>query len=61
MQKLPSKIMKLEGWEILNLTEKEFKNWTYEERIDQIKGWLRAARERQIAKGVLPKNPPVYV
>lgn len=53
--------MKLEGWEILNLTEKEFKNWTYEERIDQIKGWLRAARERQIAKGVLPKNPPVYV
>jgi hypothetical protein len=34
MQKLPSKIMKLEGWEILNLTEKEFKNWTYEQRVE---------------------------
>jgi len=33
MQKLPSKLLKLEGWEILDLTENEFKNWTYEERI----------------------------
>jgi hypothetical protein len=30
MQKLPSKIMKLEGWEIMNLAESEFKEWTYE-------------------------------
>ena len=53
--------MKLEGWEILNLTEKEFKNWTYEQRVEEIKGWLKAARERQITKGVLPKYPPIYV
>lgn len=33
MQKLPSKLLKLEGWEIFDLTENEFKNWTYEERI----------------------------
>lgn len=44
MQKLPSKIMKLEGWEILNLAESEFKDWTYEERVSQIKGWLRDAK-----------------
>jgi len=41
MQRLPSKIMKLEGWEILNLTEAEFNNWTYDQRVEQIKGWLR--------------------
>jgi hypothetical protein len=34
MQKLPSKIMKLEGWEIMNLTEQEFKNWTYDQRVE---------------------------
>jgi hypothetical protein len=46
MQKLPSKLLKLEGWEILDLTESEFKNWTYDERINQIQGWLRAAKEK---------------
>lgn len=30
MQKLSAKILKLEGWEILDLTEKEFENWTFE-------------------------------
>ena len=30
MQKLPSKLLKLEGWEVLDLTESEFKNWTYD-------------------------------
>ena len=46
MQKLPGKLLKLEGWEILDLTESEFKNWTYDERINQIQGWLRAAKEK---------------
>lgn len=46
MQKLPSKLLKLEGWEILDLTESEFKNWSYDERIKQIKGWLKEAKER---------------
>lgn len=61
MQKLASKIMKFEGWEIMNLSEAEFKEWTYEERMDNIKGWLREAKVRQVEKGVLPKEPPRYV
>jgi hypothetical protein len=61
MQKLPNKILKLEGWEILDLTESEFKNWTYDQRISEIKGWLRVAKEKQIKKGILPEKPPVYV
>ncbi len=36
MQRLAAKVMKHEGWEILDLTEKEFKNWTYEERIKNV-------------------------
>jgi len=36
MQKLSAKVLKYEGWEILDLTEKEFKNWTYDERIKNI-------------------------
>jgi hypothetical protein len=46
MQKLPSKILKLEGWEILDLAEAEFKSWDYNDRIKQIQGWLRAAKEK---------------
>jgi hypothetical protein len=61
MQRLPEKIMKLEGWEVLNLSEAEFKTWTYQQRIDQIQGWLREAKQRQIEKGVLPKKEPRYV
>lgn len=30
MQKLSSKLMKMEGWEIYDLTEKEFNSWTYD-------------------------------
>jgi len=30
MQKLPGKLLKLEGWEVLDLTESEFKDWTYD-------------------------------
>jgi len=25
--------MKHEGWEILDVSEREFKNWTYDERV----------------------------
>jgi hypothetical protein len=32
----------------LDLTEKEFENWTFQERVDNIKGWLKAAKEKQI-------------
>ena len=61
MLKLPQKIMKLEGWEIWDLSEKEFNSWDYHDRITNIKDWLRAARERQVEKGILPKEPVKYV
>lgn len=61
MQQLPAKILKLEGWEILDLTEKEFNNWTYQERVDNIKGWLRAAKAKQVEKGIMEAQPREYV
>lgn len=61
MQKLPAKLLKLEGWEVYELTEKEFNSWTYDQRVNNIKQWLREAKLRQIAKGVIPKEPVEYV
>jgi hypothetical protein len=46
MQKLSAKVLKQEGWEVLDLAEKEFKSWTYDQRIQNIQGWLREAKER---------------
>ena len=46
MQKLASKILKQDGWEIYDLSEKEFKSWDYEDRVNNIRGWLKAAKER---------------
>jgi len=57
MQKLSQKVLKYEGWEVLDLTEKEFRSWTYDERIKNIQGWLREAKERQIKKGILEAKP----
>lgn len=61
MQMLPSKILKLQNWEILDLTEEEFNSWTYDQRLANVQGWLKAAKEKQIKKGVIPKLPPQYV
>ncbi len=61
MQKLAGKVLKQDGWEILDLTEKEFKNWTYDERIKNVQGWLREAKERQIKKGIIEAKPKQYV
>jgi len=61
MQKLASKVLKNEGWEILDLSEKEFRNWTYDERISNVKGWLKEAKERQIKKGIIDAKPKQYV
>ena len=44
--KFGSKILKYEGWEILELSELEFNDWTYDERINNIKGWLTEAKLR---------------
>ena len=53
MQKLPANILKLEGWEVYDLSEKEFKTWNYDDRVANIKNWLKAAKQRQIEKGNL--------
>jgi len=60
MQKLASKVLKYEGWEILDLTEREFKNWTYHERVQNIVGWVKEAKQRQIKKGIIEATPPKY-
>ena len=52
MMKMPSKILKHKGWEVLDLSEKDFKNWKTEEKIDNVKGWLKEAKQRQIKKGI---------
>lgn len=61
MQKLPGKVLRLEGWEVLDLTEAEFKSWTYDQRVSEVQGWLKAAKQRQIAKGIIPEKPIEYV
>jgi hypothetical protein len=38
--------LKYEDWEILDLSEKEFDNWTTKEKIENVKGWLKEAKER---------------
>jgi len=44
--KLSSQLLAHEGWEILDLSEEDFREWGQYEKIDQIKGWLKAAKER---------------
>ena len=36
MQKLPAKILKHDGWEIYDLSEKEFNSWDYGDRVKNI-------------------------
>ena len=61
MQKLSAKILRLHGWEVLDLDEAEFKTWDYVKRCNEVKGWLRSARDRQIEKGIIEKEEPKYV
>ena len=44
MQKLSSKILKHKGWQIYDLSEKEFESWDYKDRVKNIKEWLKAAK-----------------
>jgi len=52
MQKLPGKLLKLRQWEVLDLAEKDFRDWTTDDKIGNLKGWLLEAKQRQIKKGV---------
>lgn len=61
MNKLSAKVLKLEGWEIYDLSEKEFKSWTYDQRIANVTGWLKEAKERQVKKGIISAKPKQYV
>lgn len=61
MQKLSAKLLKLEGWEVLDLAEGEFKTWTYDQRIQNVTGWLKEAKERQVKKGIIDAKPKQYV
>jgi hypothetical protein len=61
MQKLANIVLKQEGWEIYDLTEDEFESWDFEDRVANIKGWLKGAKEKQFDKGVMDRNPPRYI
>lgn len=60
-QKLDGKIMGYEGWEVLNITQKEHDAMFVYEKNDFYKGWITTAKERQIEKGIIPREPPQYV
>lgn len=61
MQKLSAKMLKYEGWEILDITEREFKEWDQDKKVSNIKDWLKEAKGRQAKKGILDAIPKVYV
>jgi len=62
LQKLPAKLLKHEGWEVLDLSEHDFKNWKHDEKIANVKGWLKEAKERQIAKGITKEyEKPIWL
>ena len=44
MQKIPGKVLKQHGWEVLDITEAYFKDRTLHQRIDLIQGWVREAK-----------------
>ena len=44
--KLASKLLKYEGWEILDLSQTDFDDWKQQEKIDEVKGWLKEAKDR---------------
>jgi poly-D-alanine transfer protein DltD len=53
MQKLPGKILRQQGWEVLDLSEKEFNSWFQDDKVSNVKGWLKEAKARQIKKGIM--------
>jgi hypothetical protein len=61
LQKLAGKVLKYDGWEVLDLSELEFNDWTFDERVANIKGWLKEAKARQVQKGIMDAVPKVYV
>ena len=46
LQKMASRLLKYKDWEILDLSEQEFNNWTAQEKVENVKGWLTEAKQR---------------
>ena len=46
LKNLTSKLMRYQDWEVLDLTEKQFKDWKIQEKIDEVKGWLKEAKAK---------------
>lgn len=43
------------------ISQREFNTWTQQQRIDNIKGWIKEAKERQVQKGIMDAVPKQYV
>ena len=54
-------MMAFDGWEVLELTERMFDDWEREQKVLNVKGWIKEAKERQVKKGIIPATPKVYV
>ena len=61
LQTLTSKLLKYEGWEILDLSEAQFSDWYTQQKVDEVKGWLKEAKQRQVDKGLIDAEwkPPI--
>lgn len=53
-QKLGSKLMRYEGWKVLDVTQNGFHGMGYRDQF--FKDWLSTARDDQITSGVIPKE-----
>lgn len=60
-QKLDGKIMGYEGWEVLNISQKEHEDFLTEDRLKFYRDWIVTAKEKQIEKGIIPREEPQYV
>lgn len=55
--KLDSKIMSYEGWEVLNITHDESREMLIADRDKFYRDWLSSAKDKQIKKGVIVEIP----
>lgn len=54
-------MLRYEGWEVLDLSQTDFKNWTTEEKHTNLKEWLLAAKAKQVERGLIKDKwePPI--
>jgi hypothetical protein len=61
MSLLPGKLLRYEGWELLDLYYNEFYEMGKYSAINLLREWFKVARDNQIDKGIIPKSLPKYV